>query len=77
MIQILDMDAHNEHCDASAGAEVVKCGNKTINISGSRAESGLSEYSTAGVKKSSRLGWLGFVSFKSGLTSKLYDTVSD
>ena len=51
MIQILDMDAHNEHCDASAGAEVVKCDNKTINISGSRAESGLSEYSTAGVKK--------------------------
>lgn len=51
MIQILDMDAHNEHCDASAGAEMVKCGNKTINISGSRAESELSEYSTAGVKK--------------------------
>ena len=51
MIQILDMDAHNEHCDASAGAELVKCGNKTINISGSRAESELSEYSTAGVKK--------------------------
>ena len=60
MIQILDMDAHNEQCDASAGAELVKCGNKTINISGSRAESGLSEYSTAGVKKSSRLGWLCF-----------------
>ena len=61
MIQILDMDAHNEHCDASAGAELVKCGNKTINISGSRAESELSEYSTAGVKKKgSRLAWLCF-----------------
>ncbi len=67
MIQILDMDAHNEHCDASAGAEMVKCGNKTINISGSRAESELSEYSTAGVKKKV-LGWAGFVSFKVGLT---------
>ena len=66
MIQILDMDAHNEHCDASAGAELVKCDNKTINISGSRAESGLSEYSTAGVKKV--LGWVGFVSFMLGLT---------